>query len=320
MERFLPWDNFGTQITEYKDSTDTLEKAGLNWEVETKPIFYEGEERILKNVPKKMAVVRKDTQDFISEIDFNRNVINNKDAFNFLDLMIKEYGGELTNIGFDEGKATSYAFLNMGSDHVLGDQIDHYLVVANNFGGDKSPLQISFEPLRVVCTNQLNSLYKSQSTIKFMVAPKEEAQRNLIENIFKIKNKSVEKLEKEANELVKLHYSKDQFYQLVEQLYPTSRDLDLTNCKRNANEYMASKWLNAYNQEDLNNFRETVWGALNSLVDFIGHTQSYRDDKNNKEWNHFKSLEIMKTSIAFIAYVKSLMIKQATQKSTYGGF
>ena len=42
MERFLPWDNFGTQIAEYKDSTDTLEKAGLNWEVETKPIFYEG--------------------------------------------------------------------------------------------------------------------------------------------------------------------------------------------------------------------------------------------------------------------------------------
>lgn len=315
MERFLPWQKFGVDTTASKTACEVLDKSGLNWDVETRPVFWEGKDTSVNPIPSKMAVVREDDQSFISEIDFRDNVINNKDAFGFVDSLIDHYGATIEKAGYDDCRKSSYMICKLDPSNVLGDKVDNYLVIANNFNGTKTPLQISYEPLRCVCSNQLDTLYRSKSTLKFHVAPSEDMYKTMVENIFRVKSDSMNALEAEANKLASLTYSKENFYKLVDNLYPTDEDLYLTNQKRSSNEYMKTNLLSAYNQEDLNNFRETVWGAMNAIVDFIGHTQSYRDKNNNKEMDYFKSLEIMKNSTQFILYLKSLILKNSFKKT-----
>ena len=166
----VPWHGLGQVVQEAKTSDDVINLAQLNWQVKKLPKyvqypvdsnFVDDKKVRLRGIlsPNDKALVRMDTGQQLGNCSDRYEVLNNIDAFNFIDnivgekLAVYETAGALGNgeIVFVTAKLPSFIRPTNNSDDI----IEKYILFTTSHDGSGS-VQAMFTPIRVVCNNTLN--------------------------------------------------------------------------------------------------------------------------------------------------------------------
>ena len=180
----LPWGSkIGKDVTKCMTSSDVIHEAGLDWSVEKcelvarMPFSINGDNNvnetmgdfsyggnIYRNCPNGYATYRTDKNIPLGIVKSKYEVIQNIDAFNFIDNAIGEGKAKFQRAGcFGYGHKVFITAKLPITTTVGGDPIDNYLVFSTSHDGSGS-IDILFTPVRVACLNMLNAGIEESSS------------------------------------------------------------------------------------------------------------------------------------------------------------
>lgn len=174
-----PW-AIGKDVTDCKTSREVMEKAGLDFTVDKCDLMarmpfgigrnnvvntlageFAHNGHIFRELPNAYCTYRSDNSQPLGLVKAKYQVVQNIDAFNFFDDAIGEGMARWDRAGILNGGSKIYLSAKLPVETRVGqDLIDNYLVFSNSHDGTSS-VNIMFTPIRVICTNMLNSALKS---------------------------------------------------------------------------------------------------------------------------------------------------------------
>ena len=277
--REIPWHGLGTIVQEAPTSADALHLAGLDWEVNPKPVFTEtGFE-----IPNYKANVRSSDNSVLGIVTDRYKIVQNKEAFAFTDALLDggvtyETAGSLRN-----GK-TIWLLAKMPEKKILGDKFDPYICFTNSHDGTGA-VKVASVPIRVVCQNTLNMALSSASRtwstkhVGDMLSKLEEAKYTL-----GMANKYMSKLDEEADKLANMKISEDEIHKILDEMFPVNEDKDSDRKKANV-ESAKNEIMICYMAPDIAKILGTKYGFLNAVSDWVGHSTPARNTANYRENN-----------------------------------
>lgn len=176
----LPWGSkIGKDVTDCATSREVLDKAGLNFKVEKcelyaqMPFSINGDNSVSETMgefshngeiyrpcPNGYATYRTDRNIPLGVVKSKYEVVQNIDAFNFIDSAIGKGKALFQNAGcFGYGHKVFITAKLPITTTVGGDPIDNYLVFSTSHDGSSS-IDILFTPVRVFCLNCMPSALK----------------------------------------------------------------------------------------------------------------------------------------------------------------
>lgn len=274
--REKPWHGLGTIVEDAPDSANALKLAGLNWYVEPTKIYANG-----KEIENYQANVRNSDGAVLGIVTNKYDIVQNEDAFDFTDSLIDTGYVRYETAGSLNGGKTVWLLAKLPEDKILGDSIDKYLVFMNSHDG-KGAVKCFCTPVRVVCQNTLSMALESAKrswSFKHMGdlnSKLEEAKQTLF-----MADKYIENLKKEAEVLAKKKISDTDIHTVIKTLFPITPEM--SERQQNSIKYNKEALLKCFDAPDLANFKNTAWGAINALSDFVSHTDPLRITSTFKE-------------------------------------
>lgn len=269
------WHGLGTIVKTAPTSLDALHLAGLDWDVIQQPVFVNGKE--LSNYK---ANVRNSDNSVLGIVSNRYDIIQNKDAFDFTDSLIGgdvryETAGSLRN-----GK-TVWLLTKLPDTKILGDDIEQYVCFCNSHDG-KGAVKVFCTPIRVVCWNTLNAAVSgAKRSWSFKHMGDLNSKLNEARKTLELANDYIVELEKEADVMANTTVSDTQIYTLAKTLFPTSSDM--TERQLKSAEYNKNAFLKCIDAPDIKKFKNTEWGVVNALSDFVSHTEPLRNTETFAE-------------------------------------
>ena len=160
------WHGLGQIVTDYPTSAEAIEYAGLNFEVQKRPIFTEQDENP-QEIKTHFATVRTDTQQVLGVVGKRYTIVQNADAFTFFDSIV----GGSDGIQYETAGALGNGeriFITAKLPHFIkvanNDLVEQYIFLTTSHDGSGS-IQAAFTPVRIVCNNTLNAALKDCSNM-----------------------------------------------------------------------------------------------------------------------------------------------------------
>lgn len=155
-----PWHGYG-QIIDPSDDLDTIiRKAGADYDVIERPVFYgieiDGKRKPI-TIANKKALLRGDTQDFLSIVGSEYKTVQPRVVFEFFRELLKKQGLTIETGGVLKDGNIVWALAHVDDDfRIFGqDQIQPYVLVATSYDLSMSTTAM-FTGIRVVCFNTLS--------------------------------------------------------------------------------------------------------------------------------------------------------------------
>lgn len=282
MMREATWINIGTDIREANNVNEALAISGLDYNVVKQNIY-------LPNgalVPKKFATVQEGTNNVFGVVGDNYELVQNRDAFDFIDGIIPE-GLEFVKAGTT--KDTVYIIAKLPEHYVLGDEFVPYIIFQNSHNGF-STLRAAICPLRIVCQNQFAMAFKNADNF-ISLRHSSSVHERMIEAQAVLTSAAnyMDTFSKEAEELAMIKLSEAKQTMLINNFFTIPEDASqrkINNMMEKRDEFMV-----ALNQEDNREYRGTAWGMMNAFADYITHLNPKRKTELS-EVNRFQTVTL----------------------------
>lgn len=278
--RETPWHGLGVRVEEALTSAEAIRMAGLDWEVEKKPLFTEhGIE-----IPGYKANTRTSDKRVLGVVTDRYQIVQNADAFNFTDSLIDDYEMAYETAGsLREGKQI-WLLGKMPKTQILGDDVEPYICFTNTHDGTGA-IKVCMTPIRVVCNNTLNIALKtakrawSTRHVGDMESKLEEAKVTL-----GFAQKYLDELNITAEQYAEKKMSDAVIEQFIDDLFPMDVNKDSDRKKANVKQ-LRDNFKIAYFMPDIKQFRNTQWGLIQAATDFVGHNVPARQSEKYQENN-----------------------------------
>lgn len=276
MNRTLPYMNaFGTvDISSATNVDEALELSALNWDVNSKFIYDENG----KPYEKFRANVRESDDKLLGIVTDKYHIIQNGDAFDFVDNLVSE-GFKFERAGqFRDGRSI-WVMGSLPETQILGDDISNNVVFVNSHDGS-SGVKVMMTPVRLICYNMLNLALRKANRIwatkhtTGIYTKLEEAKYTL-----GLVNKYMEELNNEAERLANIKISDADIEAIFDIIYPVDRNKD-SERKINNISIVKDNFVQCYNAADIAQFKGTVYGAVNAMSDLVSHKVPTRASQN----------------------------------------
>ena len=276
MNRTLPYLNaFGTvDISSATNVDEALELSALNWDVNSKFIYDENG----KPYEKFRANVRESDDKLLGIVTDKYHIIQNGDAFDFVDNLVSE-GFKFERAGqFRDGRSI-WVMGSLPETQILGDDISNNVVFVNSHDGS-SGVKVMMTPVRLICYNMLNLALRKANRIwatkhtTGIYTKLEEAKYTL-----GLVNKYMEELNNEAERLANIKISDADIEAIFDMIYPVDRNKD-SERKINNISIVKDNFVQCYNAADIAQFKGTVYGAVNAMSDLVSHKVPTRASQN----------------------------------------
>ena len=278
-ERFVPWHGLGTPVESALNSKEALEMSGLDWEVKSSDLYTNG-----MLVPDYVANVRSTDNSILGIVSKRYKIVQNKEAFAFTDELIGNEVRYETAGSLNKGKRI-WLLAKMKQTDILGDKVDPYLCFTNAHDGTGA-VQVCMTPIRVVCNNTLN-LALSQASRKWSTRHIGDLAYKLEEakNTLQMANSYMTKLNETADQLANTKMTDGQVEQVLNELFPIGEND--SDRKKNNVEKAKEDFYVCWYAPDILQFRNTQWGFMNAMSDFVTHNKPQRasDTYAEKNWN-----------------------------------
>ena len=275
--RVAPWHGLGVCVEEALNSREALEKSGLNWMVEQRPIITDG-----KLIPGYKANIRQTDGKILGVVTDRYKVVQNHEAFAFTDALLGEGVKYETAGSLSDGKRI-WILAKLPDKYIIeGEQVDPYLVFSSSHDGSGA-IKVCMTPIRVVCQNTLNlalsSAKRMWSTIHVgdLAAKMEEAHSTLL-----LAEKYMGKLGTEVSRLSKIKLPDRKVMEYIDLLLPMDEqpsELHRKNIAR-IREDMKIRYFDA---PDLYHVGKNAYRFLCAVSDFATHAKPLRETANYRE-------------------------------------
>ena len=166
-----PWHGLGTRLNEHDSLDMWAREAGLSWRYGEAMVEYEvikkernwrGAETEVSdflNYEDRKVIFRTDTDQPLSVVSRNYNVVQPLEVLEFYRDLIDEHGFKMDTAGSMSGGRKVWALARVGNDFEIdGDKVEGYLLLATSC--DKTlATTAKFTAIRVVCSNTLMLAY-----------------------------------------------------------------------------------------------------------------------------------------------------------------
>lgn len=266
VDRTTTWHAIGKSVEECTNMEQVLRASGLDYTVEMRPVYFDNGIKI----PNRYATVRTSDNHPYDVLSDKFQIIQNRDAFDFVNYM----GDELS---FEKAGETQngmvYIIGKLPDVSILGDAFTPHVIFRNGFNG-KIKITAAISPLRLVCQNQFNFAFKNAaSAITIRHVGNAEAKLVEAKETLRMCADYMQELNTMAEHFAGMKISGPQMERVVKYLFPIPDDTNINPFKRKNLEDQRAAFLRAHEQEDNRNFRGTAWGLVNAYTDFITHKE-----------------------------------------------
>lgn len=272
------FDGCGQVIQDATSLENAIKLAKLDYTVEKRPLStYDMKGHVVK-IPDMFATLRTDTNQTLGVVGKNYNILQNIEAFDFLDSLVAE-GARFETAGtFKKNEAASFITCSTEPLTILDDEFMPYILLTNSFDGSGC-VRVMFTPIRVFCSNCLNRAIK-QAVNKISIrhcnslkGQMEQAKEILLQN-----TNYLVALKEESEKLAVTPFSEEAFEALARDLFKTEEGASAIIQERSMIQLEAL--LTAYKQDDLQNFNNTAYKAVQAVADFESHKPVFRNTNN----------------------------------------
>ena len=268
--RFVPWHGLGTSVSEALTSSDAIKSAGLDWKVESAPIYTEGNFEI----PGYKANKRDIDGKVLGIVSDKYKIVQNSEAFDFTDSLIGE-GCTYETAGSLKGGKKIFLLAKLPQKMIIEDAVDPYICFTNSHDGFGA-IQACMTPIRVVCSNTLN-LALSSATRKWSAKHVGNIENKLEEakHTLKLANDYMDELNIVADKLAHTKVMESEVAQILDEIFPVDEsmsDRKKTNINQIKNDIMICMFA-----PDILKFKNTGWGAINGFADWVSHYKAARE-------------------------------------------
>lgn len=282
------FDEVGRPIQGATNLEEAIVQSGLDYEVQKLPVFFNpriGKTPKMTKVPDRFVVYRTDNHTPMGVVGKKYEILQNCEAFNFLDSLIA--GGAMFETAGTYGLNGAKSFISISTQKikVLDDDIQPYIVLTNSFDGTGT-VKVSFSPIRVFCSNTLALISKKVKSLhlnslsvrhtKSMAIAMEQGKEILFQN-----TQYLETLKSISELLAVTPFSEEAFKKMCEVFYPI--DNNQTKKAVTMNTEMLEELFRAYKQDDLGNFSGVAYRAFQAISDFESHKTSQRSTDRENE-------------------------------------
>lgn len=275
--RETPWHGLGTRVITAPSSKEALGLAGLDWKVNQKPIYTEGEE-----IAGYKANVRSTDGKVLGVVTDRYRIIQNEDAFAFTDALLGE-GVKYETAGSLQGGRRVWLLAHMPHEYIIsGERISPYLVFSNTHDGSGS-VKVALTPVRVVCSNTLNLALSTAKRSWSMVHT-----GNVTEKLQEAKNtlfmaeNYMENLGREFENLRKKQMTDKEVLEYIDMLLPIAED-STSQQRKNILRLREDLRTRYFDAPDLKDVGDNAYRFINAVSDFATHAEPLRRTAKYKE-------------------------------------
>lgn len=285
--REVPWHRLGTVTEGAQTASDALQLAQLDWEVtkadepiSTTITLGNNKPKVL-TLPDKFMTYRNHPKKGVTALGVvgkDYSVIQNSEAFDFLNLLVDESGAVFETAGsLKDGKQVFMSMKLPDSIKLAGssDEVEMYLMATTSHDGSKA-FQVAVTPIRVVCANTVAyGLKKAKATWSIRHTTNAQHKVHQARESMGLAFAYVEEWEEQANKLASETFSEkqlDNFLKAVVREPRKETDRRKNNVVATRNEIKALA-LNAHTQGHV---RGTKWAAYNAVVEWADWARPVR--------------------------------------------
>ncbi len=268
--REVPWHGLGKQLTTPPSSKEAIVAAGLDWKVNSNPIYdADGNE---------ISGFKANTRDIdnkvLGVVGKKYKIVQNSDAFDFTDSLLDDGMVYETAGSLNEGKKI-WLLGKMPETKILNDDIEPYVCFVNSHDGTGA-IKVCMTPVRVVCNNTLNF---ALSTAKRMwstihVGNMESKLAEARETLGLITN-YMDSLNLDCEKMAGHKMSDAEFEAIFDELYPVDPDEDSKRRVENIN-VIKTTLFNCLQALDVKQYKDTAYGKMMAVTDFANHSKPNR--------------------------------------------
>ena len=261
---------FGEEIVNATSYNDVLVQAGLNWTVDTHPLFTEINGKKIE-VPNNNVVVRAEDQKPLGIVGDRYKIVNNADAFAFTESIFNSKEIEFIRGGsYKGGSATWLEAKVTGKYSVLGDDTDCYMIFMNSHDGTGS-VKCMIVPFRVACSNALNIPLRDTARHWRCVHSGDPFKKiDEAREVLLAGSSYMEALKRECEVLNSLKFTGQQINQFVDRLFPINPKM--SDKQKDNQEVRRNQLLDVfYLKDDLTNFDCNGYRFISAVADYVDH-------------------------------------------------
>lgn len=294
------WHGLGQVVQDYPTSAQAMRFAGLDYEVEKRPLFtldtanHNGDTDLVIpeiRVPNYYATVRTDNEKVFGVVGRDYEIVQNADAFAFFDSIVGGGEGIMYETAgalgdgervFITAKLPGYIRVGNGDDVT-----EKYIFLTTAHDGSGS-ITAAFTPIRIVCQNTLNGALRNMTNvvrIRHTTGAKErfaDAQR-----IMGLANTLSGQLEDIFNGWSKVRITDREVFRLIQLAMAPNRET-LQALKGGADDKLSAIYKNTCEDafryammsesQRLDTTKGTVFGAYNAVTGYFQNVRKYRSD------------------------------------------
>lgn len=276
----MPWHGLGTKVDKLMTADECLITAGLDWTVTKEKIFAQVDgKKIL--IPNKYATVRSTDHRPLGVVGASYKAVQNVDALNFMDALTQTGEAKYETAGSLQLGRIIWVMAKVPNGSGK-DPVEQYLLCTTSHDGT-SPVMVTATPVRVVCNNTLNAALRGSKN-KFRIRHTTnvedkitEARKTLADSLVFFK-----KLDITFDRMKDVKFTEDQLIKLVEKVFTSGNNDDLSDRQENRLESITTKILELSKTgagTNLPNVVGTKWGAYNAVTEYLDHFTKVKGGK-----------------------------------------
>ena len=280
--REKPWHGLGRQVHEALTAEDAIKMAELDWNVISYPVY----DQFGLEIPGYKANTRDKDMTVLGIVGSKYTIVQNKEAFEFTDALIGEGLRYETAGSLKNGKQV-WLLGKMPQTEFVGEKIDPYVCFTNTHDGSGA-VRVCMTPVRVVCNNTLNlaletahrkwsCVHKGDMTGKLSEA---RATLGLVDLYLK-------RMAETADQLACTPFYTADIERALN--FMLAKKEDSSKRKETFDAKIKDGIITCIMAPDLVQFRNTAWGFLNGVADYVDHSDPLRKTRDWQE-NRFASV------------------------------
>jgi phage/plasmid-like protein (TIGR03299 family) len=270
----VPWHHLGQRLAQPATAEEAIEAAGLNYEVELKPLVtVDG-----TPVPMRKAVIRTDSNEALGVVGNAYVPVQNRHAFSFLDAVVAN--GELTySTAGALGHGERIWLLAKLPDTIrvrnTDDLVNKFLLLSNTHDGSTA-LRVMFTPTRIVCENTLRLASKNGAGQGIAIQHKGDLATKIAaaQRVLGLASAFFDDAKGKIDCLAAHSPTPAQLETYFQSVYPNPEGADPTRAQ-NIRERFHQLFETGMGH-DMPGIRHTTWAALNAVTEWIDHHRPTR--------------------------------------------
>ena len=268
-----PWHGLGTEINQDVGFWEAFQLAGLDWQVDTKPLFTSSGEKVSHR-----AAYRVSDDRILGIVGKRWTPLQNRDAFEIFEPMVDAGDLKIHTAGSLRNGERIWALCQINQDNsevVAGDEIAKFVLLSNGHDG-KLAVHFGFTPIRVVCANTEAMARNSAASKLIRVRHNRFVKRN-VQDVRDVMNLANQEFEASA-EVYRYLASKSintqdlQSYIKIVLGADSKGEDDISTRTKNIILQVTDLFENGKGT-DIVGVRGTYWGAYNAVTEYLNYTK-----------------------------------------------